>query len=221
MGNLYQNNRVLILLFVLLNFFIIFLLYYSGTADIERSSAQEDVTVAANVVGCELELVVYPENRIPVSGNWGTSLNVEVYLADPITYLGTTTSTSNDPNGKGNFDLCSDSIFAGEDDYLFYIRGKSHLRKKYGPITTFGGVASYVNFSTTGGLIAGETSNIYDNYINSLDLATQIATLETNDDKNDLNQDGEVNVLDISVTIGNYFKEGDCSPREQQYAICN
>ncbi|MCA9381370.1 hypothetical protein KC678_03835 [Candidatus Dojkabacteria bacterium] len=221
MGYFYQNNRVLIYLFIILNFVILVVLYYSGINNVQQSSAQDDVTVSANVVGCALELVVYPESRLPVSGNWGTNLNVEVYLDSTQDYLGTTTATSADSNGKGVFDLCSDGIFAGEDSYVFYIRGKSHLRKKFGPVTTFGGAVSYLNFSSSGGLIAGETSNVYDNYINSLDLATQIATLETNDDKNDLNQDGEVNVLDISVTIDNYFKSGDCSPREKAYAICN
>ena len=96
MGYFYQNNRVLIYLFIILNFVILVVLYYSGINNVQQSSAQDDVTVSANVVGCALELVVYPESRLPVSGNWGTNLNVEVYLDSTQDYLGTTTATSAD-----------------------------------------------------------------------------------------------------------------------------
>lgn len=57
--------------------------------------------------------------------------------------------------------------------------------------------------------LAGETSGIFDNYINSLDISTQVSNYNsTNNEKNDLNGDGVVNSLDISMTSFNVFTEG-------------
>jgi hypothetical protein len=58
-------------------------------------------------------------------------------------------------------------------------------------------------------LLAGDTGSTNDNYINSLDLSTLVEKFYTADNKNDLNQDGIVNSLDLSNQIFNLFKTGD------------
>ncbi len=207
---------------VILRLLIFFLIssFLSGFLFLNRVDSQESIDINATIQSCTIQLTVYPEKRIPVTNNWGTELDVEIYNSSGTLYLGTLTGTSNFL-GTTFFDACDESIAPNPADYTIYVRGKSHLRTNYGAYELFDDSSSFIDLSDEAELIAGETSNIYDNFINALDVSTQIATLETNDDKNDLNQDGEVNVLDISTTIANYLTEGDCSPEERDNDICN
>jgi hypothetical protein len=185
-----------------------------------RVYSQDDVDVVANVSPCTLELTVHPERRIPPTGNWSTALDVEIYSLPGEVYEGTVTGTSN-AQGTAVFDLCSAGITVTSGDYDFYVKGFSHLRRLYSDITAFNQAESSVDLSGLGDLFAGETSNVYDNVINSLDVSSQIGAYQDATVKYDLNRDGQVNVLDLSNTIRNYFLSGDCSPQEQLNGICN
>ncbi len=167
----------------------------------------EDVQVQAEVGSCIVELTVYPEKRIPAVGNWGTDLIVDIYSSTD-TYLDSYITTSNSL-GVATEDVCDQGVFLSTGTYNFYIRGLSHLRNKYAGYTAFNTTTSIVNVTADGELLAGETSVVYDNYINSLDISTQINALYSSAIKQDLNRDTRVNSLDLSNTIINFFTPGE------------
>lgn len=171
-------------------------------------AVEDNVDVSVSVPGCVLELTVKPEKRIPATNNWDTILNVEVYRSNNTLLKAFTTNT--DTTGKSTIDLCDLGAVPVPDTYNFYLKGYSHLRKKFASVTTFQNYYNTVDF-TTGGikLLAGEVSPADDNYINIFDFSAQVKKLYTNDYKTDLNQDGIVNSLDISNTIYNFYKTGD------------
>lgn len=168
---------------------------------------EDDVNVVATVGACGLDLLVNPEKRIPRIGNWQTVLTIEIISSGGVS-LGTFV-TNSDSLGNSFTDICALGFNLSPGTYTLKIRGLSHLTKNYFGITGFDTATTFVNLTGQGDLLAGETSVIWDNYINTLDLATQIATFYTNDNRNDLNQDGLVNSLDISNTITNYLLSGE------------
>lgn len=166
------------------------------------------INLSANIKSCILALEVRPEKRYPATNNFGTLLSVDI-LSPSNVYIGTVQANSNNL-GLAEFDLCSPGLFLAPGPYRFYVRGFSHLRKNYGLQSGFATAKTYINLVPLGFLIAGETSVVYDNYINVLDLSTQIANMySTSSIKNDLNRDGVVNVLDIANTITNLYLVGD------------
>jgi hypothetical protein len=198
--------------FQLLKKTLIFLILLSLSIGSPRVYAQssdiKDINVNASINPCLLYLTVKPEKRIPPLNNWDTGIDMDVYNTNSTLLFSLTTSTNN--LGKSTIDLCDQSIAVSPGNYNFYIKGTSTLRKLYPNVPAFSSYETFTDFSANGSfLLAGETSNTFDNYINSLDLSTQIKTIYTNDYKNDLNQDGVVNGLDLSITINNFFKKGD------------
>ncbi len=168
----------------------------------------DNVEITAEIKACILRLKVYPEKRIPRADHWHTTHRVDVYDHDTNTYKGSfaTWATS---NGISETDLCELGIDTAFGKYDFYVRGDSHLRKAYKNRDGFYYALTEFDLTPEGELLAGETSVIYDNYINALDISTQIVAFETGDYINDLNQDSEVNSLDISNTIYNYYVGGE------------
>ncbi len=167
-----------------------------------------DIGIDADVYGCDLTLTIHPEKRLPASNNWATDLSISIY--DGLGVLkGTATGTS-DNAGTLSMDLCSEGIYLVSGTYTFKVRGTSHLRKAFDPVASFDIYSNTIDLSIGGDeLLAGETSLVFDNYINSLDLATQIKRLYSSDSVTDLNRDGTVNSLDISNTLYNLFVAGD------------
>ena len=158
---------------------------------------------------CLLNLKVYPEKRIPRIGHWNTVVTVEIYSLTN-QFLGTMSGRSNDA-GEITYNACANNIILNSGTYNLYVRGFSHLRKSFPLQLAFDSDDTIVNL-TTGGrvLLAGETSNKFDNKINSLDASTQVrAFYKTDDEKNDLNRDGKVNSLDFSNTVYNFYHLGD------------
>ena len=207
-----QRQRVLIATLLLILFLIIVACWIKLNQPPQKvlgAAASDTVQIGAVVPSCILQVKAYPEKRIPPANNWGTILNVAVYTIPAHTLLANFTTTTNN-QGIGMVDLCSLGYAPLPGNYDFYLRGYSHLRKLYANINAFSTYATTLDF-TTGGkvLLAGETSNIFDNKINSLDISTQIKALYSSDYKNDLNQDSKVNSLDISNTIYNFYKLGD------------
>lgn len=167
-----------------------------------------DVKLDADVSGCILELTVRPEKRIPSVNNWGTIADFEVRDSNNVVLQTFSSSTTN--NGETTINLCDLGFNPKLGNYNFYVKGFSHLAKLFSDITTFKYAINQLDLNPSGNfLFAGETSNIYDNYINSLDISNQLKNFYTSSYKNDLNQDGIVNSLDFSNTIYNFFRKGD------------
>lgn len=179
---------------------------------------QDSVNISVSVYSCTLDLTVYPENRIPATGNWSTEVDADVYDSSNA-FVATLTGISN-ASGVVTFDLCGQALTIPPGNYRFYVKGTSHLRKDYGLRNSFNSVQSSLDLTPYGDLVAGETSEVFDNYINSLDISTQFANYLTADMTNDLNQDGVVNVFDISDTISKFYLEGECSPQDQSSGSC-
>lgn len=185
--------------------FVLLPVYVSGQGTSRTAITLE--IISARV--CLLNLKVYPEKRIPRIGNWGPLVNVDIYNVANL-YLGSMESRSN-ASGDVTFNACANNIILEPGIYNFYVRGLSHLRKSF-PLQQAFNSNDTISDLTTGGrvLLAGETSNIFDNKINSLDVSTQVrAFYKTDDEKNDLNRDGKVNSLDFSNTVFNFYKTGD------------
>lgn len=175
---------------------------------IGRATTTVSLEILPSSLVCKLNILVFPEKRIPRTGNWGTLLTAYVYQSNQ--KLASAQSRSDD-QGKATFDFCSQNLTFVPGKYDFAIKGYSHLCKYFENVDSFKSDI-YETDLTTGGkkLLAGETSNIYDDKINSLDASTQIrAFYNLNNEKNDLNRDTKVNSLDFSNTIYNFYDLGD------------
>lgn len=183
-------------------------------------AASEDVNVITQIYGCILNLTAKPEKRIPAINNWSAELTVEIYTSSN-TYLGNFV-TNTDNFGQATVNICNEGFqLSGSANYNFYIKGQSNLKKLFSNLPAFEFATTTIDY-TPGSvrLINGETSNVYDNKINTLDISTQVTKIGTSDVKNDLNRDGEVNVLDLSNTITNFNLTGDCSPQDVVNGYC-
>jgi hypothetical protein len=169
----------------------------------------DQVQVTATVQNCTLRTRVYPEKRIPATGNWATFGSIQVRQPGGGAQVLNSNSYSTSNIGESTLNLCDLGIVLVDQNYDFYITGESHLRKRFANFP-YSNAAGFVDF-TVGGvvLLAGDTSIIKDNKVNSLDISTQIVNLNTNNSRNDLNKDSEVNSLDLSNTIYNFYKLGD------------
>lgn len=170
----------------------------------------DSLTVTATVEGCFILIRVYPEKRIPIIGNWSNQMEIDIYDANSI-FLTSVNLTSNNLGFSPPIDMCTLlGSSPGIGQYILRVKGLSHLRQRFPPVTSFTTVQTLfdlVNLEPP--LLAGETSIIFDNFINGLDLATQVDRIYTGDIKNDLNRDGLVNSLDLSNTIFNLYVFGE------------
>lgn len=152
---------------------------------------------------------VYPEKRLPRTGNWDTVLQLDVRESDTKNLVISKSNVPTGNNGEALIDLCSEGLVLLNKPYDFYVTAESHLRKFFGAMA-FDNATGYIDL-TTGGrvLLAGDTSVQKNNKINSLDLSTQEAKFYSGDGRNDLNKDGKVNSLDMANTIDNFYLSGD------------
>lgn len=204
----YQKITIIFLLVTIFvtNIISAILLHYKP-----KNSGQvlaEQVAIGATVGSCDMEVLAIPEKRADRyinTNNWSTTLRIQIYDNDDFV---DTVIVATDHNGRGDVDLCEAGINLADDEYDFRVRGTSHLTRFFEDIGGFGFSQSEIDFSDKL-LLAGETSNVFDNEINSLDISTQINAFYTNSVKNDLNRDDEVNSLDISNTIYNFYQTGE------------
>jgi len=170
--------------------------------------AVDTVTITAEVRGCLLDIKAHMERRY--QDNMSTILTIEMYNKDDTTYLGSITTTT-DSDGEAIVDGCAEGLTQPGGEYDYRVRGYSHLLKKFEDQDTYVNTVTDMDFTETETFqfFAGETSNTFDNKINSLDISTQIEHIFTTDYKNDLTQDGQVNSLDISNTVDNFYLLGD------------
>jgi hypothetical protein len=209
----HYNHRMLIALGILISFLIMVAVWLKLSLPSQSVLGMAtfgpfELQTSARVGGCLLGITVYPEKRIPAVNNWGTILDVSIYDINHVHYASFTTTTDN--QGFSLVDLCEMGYQPPHGVYHFQLRGYAHLRRYKTNYDAFAVDRTDINFSFDGTrLLAGETSNVFDNKINSLDISTQIIKLYTNDYKNDLNQDRKVNSLDLSNTIYNFYAVGE------------
>ncbi len=170
------------------------------------------VRIEASVLECNLDVTLRPESR-SVS-NYSTDLEIDIHDAGSSLVASLYPPVvSTDNSGFASIDVC---VTYGHElpqsNYDFYVRGLSHLQKLFANETAFGaGFDSFVWTNAADELIAGETSNVFDNKINSLDISTQITTFRaaSYNAKDDLNLDASVDTTDLDITKLNFFKVGD------------
>lgn len=170
-------------------------------------TGNDSITVSGNVAIEEVQFQVYPEKRVPSTGNWSTVATVQFRNCSTGAVLYSASGINTNSSGVGTVNLSGTPITGGS--YRFAIKGASHLNRVFGcySLTT---AATYINLTLEGKLlIAGEISNIIDNYINSLDISVLINALYSANYYSDLNQDGDVNSLDVSNLIVNLYTTGD------------
>jgi len=173
------------------------------------------VEVTLDGYGCVLTLNILPGGR---TDNFATQLTVQIFESSTQEFKGEF-NLSTDNTGAGTINLCGQNILVEGGSYDFYIKGRSHLNELFADVTAFNN-NSTVLVLTNVELIAGETSVVYDNYINVLDLTTLLTNFEAASSVDDLNVDGEVNNLDVSIVLNNFYTEGDCSPKNEENGVC-
>jgi hypothetical protein len=168
---------------------------------------QPPVTVTGFIRIIDVAFKVYPEKRIPPAGNWDTFADV-VLKSCSSSYTRSFNNIPTDTTGYGVVPIPSaNPLPAGS--YRFFIRGFSHLNRQFN-CYSLNGSNPYIDLTPESKLLlAGEVSNVYDNYINSLDISVLVNKLFTGDYKNDLNQDTKVNSLDLGNQVYNIFTPGD------------
>lgn len=172
-------------------------------------NSEQSMTINARVSSCILTFRVYPEKRIPSTNNWSNETILEIFRYSSGVKEGEVTATT-DSQGQATVNLCENGMNLVGDEYIFRVKGLSHLRKNFGPVFAFDDREEFVDLTVANQrLLAGETSPIFDNVINSMDISTQINYIYSTNIKNDLNRDNYVNSLDISNTITNFFLRGD------------
>lgn len=200
---------------LLLAVYTVFTLLVGCVFSVSIQAANSGSTTASlgitKTLVCIFNFIAKPEKRIPRTNHWNTLLTVRIYNSSN-TLITTVNQFRTDDSGSGSVDLCPRNLNLSLGLYSFDVIGYSHLCTKFNSIPAFETDSQVVDFSKNGvELLAGETSNVRDEKINSLDMSTQIRFLyRTDDEKNDLNRDGKVNSLDFSNTIYNLYKLGQC-----------
>lgn len=170
--------------------------------------AGKNTDVGAIVKLNQVNLTVHPEKRIPATGNWSTTLRFQIRNCITSSVLYSYNNITTNTSGQGTINIPNDQLI-NPDNYGFAVKGLSHLTKEYNCQIFADNVAEILDFTAEGDLLAGDTSNSTDDYINSLDLSNTLRNIYTSDAKHDLNQDSTVNSLDISNLIFNIFLGGD------------
>lgn len=204
----YKTFTVVAVLLLVAVFFVIKIRLDQSQQNNAVLGAENQVSVSGYIRVASMTFKVYPEKRIPRIGNWDTFADVVlVNCEDPDkTYVFKNIPT--DTNGYGTVTFPSD-VFTLDAPYRVYVRGYSHLNRRYN-CYTINHSNEFIDLTLEGKeLLAGETSSVYDNYINSLDMSVLIKNMFTDDYKSDLNQDGKVNSLDFANQIFNLFMAGD------------
>ncbi|MFW5719918.1 MAG: hypothetical protein ACOCXT_02735 [Candidatus Dojkabacteria bacterium] len=173
-----------------------------------EEETQSDQVVVRGKVNFDPSIKVYPEKRVPVTNNWANKNVIHIREAGTtqplITQVVETAST-----GEGQMQEVDVSILP-PGTYEVLVKGVSHLQKNFNQ-HEFIAHKLWLDLTLEGEvLLAGDTSVVEDNYVNSLDLSNTIRFLYRSDSiRNDLNRDGTVNSLDISNEITNLYLTGD------------
>ncbi len=166
---------------------------------------QREIDVRASVTVKTIAYKAYPEKRIPSVNNWGTISKVE--LLDCLTQntLYTFLSINSNSSGIGQIHI-EEGVPGGS--YILAVKGASHLRQ-ISNCNLFLSQYAFVDLTIDQLFLrAGSISVIPDNYINSFDILEIIKNANTNYYFSDLNLDGKVNSIDMSILLSNLYQHG-------------
>jgi len=166
----------------------------------------EDVTVTTTVKTNKIYFKVFPEKRIPPVNNWSNSYSITLQNCNTNESIKFENVSTQD-NGIGMLDTSSENVLDGE--FRFIVQGMSHLIKRFDCVSINSTEPSIDLTINNQFLKAGQISIDLDNYVNALDISELIDKYQTSNIKSDLNRDGLVNSLDLSVLVGNLFLAGD------------
>ena len=153
----------------------------------------------------EIRIIAHPEKRVNAHENWSTVAKVVFYNK---TLKKTVLTTSVDLNDTGWAAFSTDKLDEGVYDVS--IKGFSHLTKVLRDIR-IDQTTETIDFSQgdSSFLVAGDVHSSKDDFVDGLDIAATVNALYSNDLSADLNHDGFVNALDLSIVVGNIYKYGE------------
>jgi len=164
-----------------------------------------------------IDFTVIPEKRIPLVGNNGTRVIIDVYAVGGNTPLHSYSYYDTDNNGHyTGLQLTG----TGPGTYDIAVKGYAHLRKRLNNVVLSGG-ANNIDFTFAGSekLLCGDvyTNGSYpdgDNTVNSVDVTYLTSKWAVNDagvsdERADVDENGQVNSLDMTKTVNNYAVVGE------------
>lgn len=160
-----------------------------------------------------LKIIAKPEKRVFKPGG-NLDLDVTVLFYDPaIEQVVHMLNTSLDKSGSSTL---YQLVMPTGNNLQVILKGQSHLAKKIVGVNIANGQDIILDF-TDGGyfeLLAGDVqgTGLKDNFIDILDLAAEDVKFNANYLNEDLNRDGIVDVLDLSIILVNYNQQGDPIP---------
>lgn len=164
----------------------------------------DNSVVISGQINYRLRFRVYPEKRTPSFGNFSNVYLLQII--NPITNTIVYQKSGIVADNNGEFEEFIPSQYLPHGIYKVRIKGISHLSKDFNNVQIKNNTNFY-NFTSGGNfLLAGDTSVIEDDLINSLDISRLEKTLFTNILRSDLNKDGYVNSLDMSIQAYNINK---------------
>ncbi len=152
-----------------------------------------------------LEVKAHPEKRWPQTGNWHTELDVKLWDNAAGNEIYAVTVNTDDQAGEGRVDLFE----VPYGTYDFSGKGLSHLSTIVYALTLADETFVDFTYGLTFDLLAGDVNSTRDDFVNSLDISSQLADLNADDVITDLNQDSLVNSLDINILLSNLNKWGE------------
>lgn len=163
-----------------------------------------NVTVTANAVTEVFNFQTIPDDRI---GDLTNTQNITIRNCANTSNSYTYTNIPTDIGGFGTLNIPANHNQFGSKRVI--VRGFSHLNKDLGCID-FDSVDFTHYFNQPGEeLTPGEVSNVYDNYINSLDASGVITDFTQTTVKYDLNLDGTVDGTDLDILLNYLYQAGD------------
>ncbi|MDD4995144.1 MAG: hypothetical protein PHW53_01595 [Patescibacteria group bacterium] len=179
--------------------------YYTNFAfDTSNNFASGAIASARVPLPVTVTFLGHPEKRWPRTGNWSTTIEMELREPGSLASLETILF---DTNSLGYGTSTMNLLEYGEA-YDFTAKGFSHLRKKMSSATiTETSTMLDFTFGNIFNLYAGDCHPSKDNFVNSLDISTLINDLMASERVSDLNNDSQVNSLDITIQMANLMKD--------------
>ncbi|PSO43911.1 MAG: hypothetical protein BRC22_03155 [Parcubacteria group bacterium QH_9_35_7] len=162
----------------------------------------------------DLEILAEPEKRV----NGNKSLKFNLIMANPrannITYTLNDMTSSTGKFSKKNV------VMPSGKDFVAVLKGRSHLAKRVVGVNVKKGKKLTLDFTDQGNfkLLAGDVAGtgLKDNFVDVLDISSLLTMNNTSNKEGDLNRDGIVDALDISIILKNINKCGDNIPKHNK-----
>jgi hypothetical protein len=157
----------------------------------------------------KLFLIAKPEKRVYKAGG-NLSMDSILYLYHPVTKA-LAFSTAAVFSDAGSSTVQNGAIPTGNFEAV--LKGQAHLAKKIINVSIQNGLDSTLDFSDGGSfyLLAGDVRRAGggDNFIDILDVSAEDIKFNSHERLYDLNYDGIIDVLDMSIILVNYNRMGD------------